>query len=126
MPLILQHRIQRADLKANPHVLYVFGDNPERQGFGGQAGEMRGEPNALGVATCSLAKPWSEANAAAQCALIDADLAPAFEALRHGEIVVFPLDGIGTGIADLERRSPTTWAHLQTRIIELKNTEETF
>ena len=25
MPLIYQHRIYRADLKANPNVLYVFG-----------------------------------------------------------------------------------------------------
>jgi hypothetical protein len=30
---------------------YVFGDNGRRIGFGGQAKEMRGEPNAIGVAT---------------------------------------------------------------------------
>jgi hypothetical protein len=29
----------------------VFGDNGRRIGFGGQAKEMRGEPNAIGVAT---------------------------------------------------------------------------
>lgn len=120
MPMIFQSRIYRADLKANPSVLYVFGDNPERQGWGGQAGEMRGEPNAVGVATCSLTKPYSDADAEAQCALIDADMGPLFEALRADRIVVFPLDGIGTGIADLERQSPLTWAHLQNRIEELK------
>ena len=126
MPLIFQSRIYRADLKANPSVLFVFGDNPERQGFGGQAGEMRGEPNAVGVATCSLSVPWSDHDAEEQCALIDADMAPLFETLRDGGLVIFPLDGIGTGIADLERRSPLTWAHLQQRITELKQTEERF
>jgi hypothetical protein len=30
---------------------YVFGDNGRRIGFGGQAKEMRGQPNAIGVAT---------------------------------------------------------------------------
>jgi hypothetical protein len=125
MPLIFQHRIYRADLKANPHVLYVFGDNERRVGLGGQAAEMRGESNAVGVAT--LASPgrfWLESDAARQCAVIDADMAPLFDALRHGELVVFPLDGIGTGIADLERRSPTTFAHLRRRIDELKHTGE--
>lgn len=87
---------------------------------------MRGEPNAVGVATCSLERPWSDDAATVQCAIIDADMEPLFGALRRGELVVFPLDGIGTGIADLERRSPLTWAHLTARITELKNTEETF
>lgn len=126
MPLILQSRIYRADLRANPCALYVFGDNERRYGLGGQAAEMRGEPNAVGVAT--LAAPgmfWREDDAARQCAVIDADMAPLFEAMRHGELIIFPLDGIGTGLADLQRRSPTTFQHLQRRIAELKSTEET-
>lgn len=120
--LILQHRIYRLDLQANPDVLYVFGDNEQRWGRGGQAAEMRGEPNAIGVAT--LKAPgvfWSDADAAHQCAVIDADLAPVFAALREGRTVVFPLDGIGSGLADLERRSPITWAHLQQRISQLRS-----
>lgn len=123
--LILQHRIYRADLQANPAVLYVMGDNEERWGRGGQAAEMRDEPNAVGVAT--LKAPgvfWTESDMARQCAVIDADMAPLFEALRAGRTVVFPLDGIGSGLADLERRSPTTWAHLQHRINELKSAGE--
>lgn len=122
MPLLFQHRIYRADLRANPHVLYVFGDNEERWGRGGQAAEMRDEPNAVGVAT--LAAPgryWSELDAFRQCAVIDADMAPLFEALRAGRVVVFPLDGIGTGLAALEHHSPTTFAHLQRRVAELKS-----
>ena len=51
MPVIFQKFIYRADLQNNPDVLYVFGDNLVRKGRGGQAKEMRGHPNAVGVAT---------------------------------------------------------------------------
>lgn len=121
MALILQSRIYRADLRANPHVLYIFGDNERRVGLGGQAAEMRGEPNAIGVAT--LAAPgvfWTESDAHRQCAVLDRDLAPAFAALATGLTVVFPLDGIGSGLARLEAAAPSTWAHLQGRIADLK------
>jgi hypothetical protein len=120
--VILQHRIFRADLKANPIVLYVFGDNERRVGLGGQAYEMRGEPNAVGVAT--LAAPgvfWSDADAPRQCTVINADMGPLFVALAAGRAIVFPLDGIGTGLADLANRSPKTFAHLQARVADLRS-----
>ena len=123
MPLLFQHRIYRSDPIANPAVLYAFGDNEARIGFGGQAAEMRGERNAVGIAT--LASPgvfWSDADAAGNCKVIDADMAPLFAALRVGRIVVFPSDGVGSGLAQLERRAPETWAHLQRRVAELKET----
>ena len=119
MPLIMQKWITRADLKANPFVIYVYGDNEARWGLGGQAKEMRGEPNAVGVATLkSPGEFWNEHDVAHQISVLDEDFKPVFLALDHDKVVVFPLDGIGTGLADLERRSPTTFAHLQ-RIVEL-------
>lgn len=121
MPLILQSRIYRTDLQANPHILYVFGDNQVRRGLGGQAAEMRGEPNAVGIAT--LAAPglfWSDADRSDNCATIAADMAPLFEALGAYRTIVFPLDGVGTGLADLANRAPQTFAYLQSRIAELK------
>ena len=41
--------ITRDKIKENPDVLYLFGDNLLRKGLGGQAKEMRGEPNTLGI-----------------------------------------------------------------------------
>lgn len=119
--LRLQSWIVRADLQSNPNTLYVFGDNEARYGRGGQAKEMRGEPNAVGIAT--LRSPgdfWSDSDTARQNAVIDADMAALFAALDQGRQVVFPTDGVGSGLADLERRAPATWAHLQNRIAELK------
>jgi hypothetical protein len=49
--IIRQHRIYRIDLQMNQHLLFVFGDNEEREGRGGQAKEMRGEDNAVGIRT---------------------------------------------------------------------------
>lgn len=120
--LLLQSRIYRADLKVNPQVLYVFGDNEQRWGRGGQAAECRDEPNGVGVATLyAPGQFWSDQDVNRQCAVIDRDMAPLFEALRAGGTVVFPLDGIGTGLADLANRSPATFKHLLSRVSDLKS-----
>ncbi len=122
MPLIIQSRIYRVDLRANPQALYVFGDNAERWGRGGQAAEMRGEPNAIGIAT--LRSPgifWSDDDLVANCGIIDADMAPLFAALTAGRTVVFPLNGVGTGLARLRENAPDTFRHLQNKISELKH-----
>lgn len=119
--LIFQSRIYRADLKANPDVFYVFGDNERRVGLGGQAAEMRGEPNAIGVAT--LAAPgvfWTATDTERQCGVINRDLTRVIVALNRNQIVVWPMDGIGTGLARLRDRAPATFAHLQEQVAYLK------
>ena len=109
MPLIFQSFICRADLKHNPWTLYVFGDNLKRVGSGGQAREMRGEPNAIGLPT--KRSPGSY--------LCDIDLPEIkrvnrkSEELLHHKLfvergaVVWPLKGIGTGLAQLYTHAPT-------------------
>lgn len=126
MPLLFQHRIYRADLRANRSALYVFGDNEERVGLGGQAAEMRGEPNAIGIAT--LRAPghyWNRRETMRQCAVIDKDAAPVFAALDDGRVVVFPLDGIGTGLARLKESAPATFDHLQRLLDRMRGAADT-
>jgi hypothetical protein len=125
MPVVYQKFIFRADLRANPDVLYLFGDNEQRQGKGGQAKEMRGEPNAVGVRT--KAKPattsdsyWTDENSEQQRAMIDSDLEPARRALSAGRVVVVPLDGLGTGLSELNQRAPMTDFHLRREIVKLE------
>ena len=121
MPLITQKRIYRSDLRSNPDILYIFGDNEQRIGMGGQAAEMRGEPNAVGVAT--LAAPgryWNAQDTSRQCLILDADLKRARQAIAAGKIVIFPEDGIGTGIASLDSHAPDTFHYLQIQIAMMK------
>lgn len=124
--ILRQAWITRADLRANPDRLYVFGDNMERRGLGGQAAEMRGEPNAVGVVT-----KWRPGCGAydylADQDLVSADVRPrwdeAFDRLRAhlaaGGTVVLPTEPLGSGLADLPRRAPAVAAELARRVAGL-------
>lgn len=125
MPVVFQDRIERADLRAHPDVLYVFGDNEARRGMGGQARECRGEPNAVGVATKCAPNMgeqamWSDSDFERCAALIDADMAPLFEHAAGGGTVVFPSAGIGTGLSQLPERAPRLMNHIRQRVRELQ------
>jgi hypothetical protein len=120
MPIIYQKWITRVDLRANPSVLYVFGDNVARVGLGGQAKEMRGEPNAVGIATkWSPSEFFDEARTNEQCRIIEKDMVSLNTARSFGRLIVLPLDGLGTGLADLSTRAPTTFAYLQEQLKRL-------
>ena len=121
MPAIYQNKIFRADLKANPDRIYVFGDNLVRRGFGGQAAEMRGEPNSVGVATKKYPARtpnayFYDAEYDSNIANITSDFEPIFAALKAGKTVVFPAKGIGTGLSKTENTAPKTFAYLNSLI----------
>lgn len=115
MPLLYQKHILRAHLKANPQVLFVFGDNVKRSGFRGQAAEMRGEPNAVGIATkwapsMSTSAMFYDTQLDAIERLVEQDIAVVVRALEDNKIVVWPTDGIGTGLSQLPQNAPKVWA----------------
>lgn len=117
MPLMLQHRIYRQDLKKNPGALYVFGDNVARKGLGGQAKEMRGEPNAVGIATkwypsFEPGAYFSDDRFDEIWQIIMADLKPVFQAIENNKLVVWPDEGIGTGLSRLPQKAPKIAAAL--------------
>ena len=112
--IYFQHRIYRSDLRNNPNHLFVFGDNLARVGLGGQAKEMRGEPNAIGVAT--KRSPYEY--------LYDKDydewFNKEFHTIRYiedlaecGTMLVYPSDGIGTGLAKLDQTAPKIYERIK-------------
>lgn len=124
MPIMTQKFIFRSDLQNNPEVKYLFGDNLVRKGLGGQAKEMRGEPNAIGVATKNT--PTSGSNSYftdddydQNVGHMEKDLEPARDRLRKGGILVIPEDGLGTGLSELPQRAPRTNAALVQMLEEL-------
>lgn len=113
--------ITRQIVRANPDKLFLFGDNFERRGYGGQAKEMRGEPNAFGIAvkfapTMHEDAFFTDANGSAgNCGQINLEFRRLREKIKNGgfSTVVIPADGIGTGLAELDKRAPQTFAYLQ-------------
>ena len=125
MPLIESYRYSRANIRSHPDWLFAFGDNLEESGYGGQAREARGEPNAVGIVT-------KRAPSMAEAAFLeDTDLPSisfrwrmAFTRLNAhlmaGGTVIWPSDGIGTGRAQLATRAPALWRELQIYIAGMR------
>lgn len=113
MIVLKQHRIYRKDIQANPDVLYIFGDNLDRKGFGGQAKEMRGEPNSFGIATKrSITHNYPDdyffdaQEDVINIITNEFDHLYAYIMASSYKAVVLPLDGIGTGLSKLPEYAP--------------------
>ena len=116
--IMMQSRIYRSDVQMNATVFYCFGDNDEREGLGGQAAEMRGEPNAIGIRTKKSPSNhpsafYSDDQYDDNCVKIGSDFLTVEQKLREGHVVVFPTDGFGTGLSDLANRAPRTLAYIE-------------
>lgn len=125
MPVLFQSLIKRDDLRENPEVLYVFGDNDQRRGYGGLAAAVRGELNAVGVRTKkapSMAPGsfYDESEWENHVRDMAEDLLPVEEHLKAGKVVVFPIAPLGSGMAKLKECAPTAYDRLQSMITELK------
>jgi hypothetical protein len=111
--------ITRERVRSEPEAFFVFGDNAERVGMGGQAGAMRGEPNAIGVATKWSPSGMPEAffsDSDPLClAIVEADLDHVDDAVRKGRVVYVPRDGLGTGLSELPSRAPSILQHINAR-----------
>ena len=118
MPIEKVHRYTRAEIRARPGALYAFGDNLAGRGFGGQAREARGEPNAVGVVTkrrqaMDEGAFLTDADLPRVRPLIEAAFARLREHLEAGGEVILPADGLGTGLAELPRRAPAIAALIE-------------
>lgn len=127
MPLIYQKFIKRCDLEKNRGVFYVFGDNIQRVGTGGQAREMRGEPNAIGIPTKRSPTEYFNAHDEVKSSVAYEEICKALSKvlvkLQNGKIVVWPSDGVGTGLARLQQHAPRLYDLIQS---SLKYMEEAY
>ena len=101
----------------NPNKLYIYGDNTIGVGKGGQAA-IRDEPNAHGIPTKVYPSMSSDSF------FSDDDYESNIEIIRktidaipqNYEAIVFPEDGLGTGLAELPLRAPRTYEWLVNEI----------
>jgi uncharacterized phage-like protein YoqJ/uncharacterized protein YeaO (DUF488 family) len=116
----IRERITREDVRAENDKIFLFGDNLKQIGFGGQAKEMRGEPNVVGIPTKkepanNQTSFFTDKEFEANRQAID----QAFGKIAPGKTVVVPKGGIGTGLARLEEKAPRTFAYLNEKLADL-------
>jgi hypothetical protein len=117
--------ITREYVRENRDKLFLFGDNLERRGFGGQAAAMRGEPNAIGIPTKrsphnSVGAFFSDTEFEQNKIAIDAAFAEVWGFVSDSSrVIVIPSAGLGTGRAQLRKRAPRTFAYLQKCLTQL-------
>ena len=102
-------------LQAEPEKLFVFWDNMIRRGYGGQAKEMRGEPNAIGIPTKKLPsmKEGSFLTDADHADWVGEVFGTILDLNDFEGVIVWPEDGIGTGRANLQNTSPLIWGAIE-------------
>jgi hypothetical protein len=119
--------IIRPDLVSNRNKLYIFGDNTDRKGFGGQAADMRGEPNAVGVRTKLHPNNQEESfmtdnDLELNKQMIREDIDNVINTFRNGNYEELVIPKIGIGFAKLPIKAPKTFAFLQSELDRLTNT----
>ena len=100
-------------VRSNAKCIFVFGDNLVREGLGGQA-IIRREPNTFGVPTKRRPNRLDHAYFMDKPEELRAVQASLRELWKIGQVkpLVFPFNGIGTGLAMTEERSPEIYAYI--------------
>lgn len=112
--IILMHRYTRDQIRRMPATLFVFGDNFRRVGYGGQAREARGEPNSVGIVTKLSPQAYlSDDDSETVCKPIVDAFTRLYLHLANGRDIVWPVDGVGTGLADLENQAPSIFQGIE-------------
>ena len=108
------------DVQNRPEYLFIYGDNNAKIGKKGQA-IIRSEPNTMGIPTKryptnALRSFYSDVDYKDNCKRIKEAINKIIEESATYEAIVFPENGFGTGLADLQNKAPETYAYLQKAI----------
>ena len=129
MPVLFMSSITRDFVRNHPDFLFAFGDNLVKEGLGGQAREMRGEPNAVGIATKRSPSMNSDAffsDSDIHNVIVMGAIKDSFRILEShllsGGVVVIPKNGVGGGLANLPVNAPLIDTFVKKSIEILVNT----
>lgn len=129
MPVLFMSSITREFVRSHQTWLFVFGDNLAKEGLGGQAREMRGEPNAVGIATKRSPSMNSDAffsDSDIHNVIVMGAIKDSFRILEShllsGGVVVIPKNGVGGGLANLPANAPLIDTFIKKSIEILVNT----
>jgi|GEM_PF-1252918 len=110
--VVTQQKYTSKLLRSKPNAAFLFGDNLQGRGKGGQA-VIRDEPNAYGIPTkkkpsMSQGSFFSDAEYDSNVQAINA----ALKKIPSNMPIVLPSGGIGTGLAKLREKAPRTFKYL--------------
>jgi hypothetical protein len=119
MPITIyyEYRITREMVRNNKNRIFIFGDNLLEKGYGGQAAEVRGEPNAIGIPTKK--KPEMTEDSFFTDDEFEANKKAIDEAMNKipkNATVVMSMAGLGTGRAQLKEKAPITFGYLEGKL----------
>jgi len=101
--------------RKEPKRIFIFGDNLARRGKKGQA-IIRSEPNSLGVPTkrypCMKSKKCFFSDTIEETLAVKHALDEIDRLIKAGKKIALPKDGIGTGLAELKKRSPVIYKYI--------------
>lgn len=123
--------ITRDIVQTQKDKIFVFGDNDTHSGLGGQAKEMRGEQNTIGIPTKKLPDTtpesyYTDSEYEDNKIKINAAVKLIINEIKKGKTIVLPLNGIGTGLAKLKEKAPKTFAFLQSTLKALESYVKSF
>lgn len=109
----------------NPNTLYVFGDNCQRFGKGGQA-KIRSCPNTFGIRTkrypgTNMEDYFYDCDEHKQIIITDCKNLRELYIMNVYDNIVFPKDGLGTGLSQLPQKAPETFKLLCSLLKEYFN-----
>ncbi len=130
--VLVSRKFSIEQCRTNFDTLFVFGDNLERVGSGGQA-IIREQKNSIGFATKKApggAKEdfFTDDEYGENCKIIDEEIEKIKKyAEEHKyKAIAFPFMGLGTGLSEMPLRCPNTFFYLCTRLygeFKFNNTE---
>lgn len=118
MKVEIEHSFSIEKCRENPKKLYIFGDNWDGWGKGGQA-IIRDEPNAFGISTkYSVMESFSDSRMVDNINSIKIETDLLLDLGNDFDAIVFPFYGIGTGLAQLPQVAPATFLHLSQTLLD--------
>lgn len=119
------YRITRREIRQNADTTYyVFGDNLMHKGLGGQAREMRNEPNSIGIPTKYFPAMEDQRAFFTDEVMFDDEVMTEIDdaiykietVLKDGYDVVIPLAGVGSGLSQLPTRAPRLFNYITQKL----------
>ena len=111
-------------VKENQHVYFIFGDNLVQKGHGGQA-VIRDFKNTIGIPTKKYPSNYKKSffndeEYKENKSIIDKSFTKIEDKIKEGYYISLPKNGLGTGLAQLEKKAPKTNQYLLKKLEKLK------